>query len=83
MLVISEEKTMDKKKDRYLYGLDILRIISTIAVLIYHINPDKLPGGYLAVCVFLVLHGYLFVVSNGHKEKFSIIGHFLKRIIRL
>ena len=83
MLVISGEKTMDKKKDRYLYGLDILRIISTIAVLIYHINPDKLPGGYLAVCVFLVLHGYLFVVSNGHKEKFSIIGHFLKRIIRL
>ena len=72
-----------EKNDKYLYGLDILRIISTVAVLIYHISPETLPGGYLAVCVFLVLHGYLFVASNNHKEHFSIIKHFGKRIIRL
>lgn len=73
---------MDKKKE-YLYGLDYLRVLSTVAVLIYHINPDLLPGGFLAVCVFLVLHGYLFVVSNSKKEKFSVILYWLKRIFRL
>ncbi|MBR0385391.1 MAG: hypothetical protein IJI05_02450 [Erysipelotrichaceae bacterium] len=72
-----------EKKDRYLYGLDLLRIISTIAVLIYHVNPDLLPGGYLAVCVFLVMHGYLYVVSNGRKEKFSMVLQLIKRVYRL
>lgn len=71
------------KSDRYLYGLDILRILSTVAVVIYHIDPDVLAGGYLAVCVFLVLHGYLFIVSNSNKKKFSIIRHFIKRTLRL
>ncbi|MBQ1521803.1 MAG: acyltransferase, partial [Erysipelotrichaceae bacterium] len=72
-----------KKKRAYAYGLDILRILCTIAVLIYHINPDLIPGGFLAVCCFLVLHGYLFVVSNSTKEHFSVIDYYVKRLFRL
>ena len=76
---------MDKKKtnSKYAYGLDILRIICTVAVLAYHINPDWLPGGYLAVCTFLVMHGYLFIVSNDGRKKFSVFGYWAKRIYRL
>ncbi|MBR2546220.1 MAG: acyltransferase [Erysipelotrichaceae bacterium] len=72
-----------KKKRAYAYGLDILRIICTIAVLVYHINPDLIPGGFLAVCCFLVLHGYLFVISNSTKEHFSVIDYYVKRLFRL
>ena len=72
-----------KGKRTYAYGLDILRIICTIVVLIYHINPDLIPGGFLAVCSFLVLHGYLFVVSNSNKEHFSVIDYYVKRLFRL
>ena len=70
------------KKDHYSYGLDILRLLCTAVVLIYHVLPDAIPGGFLAVCSFLVLHGYLYVLSF-HRSRSSIVGRYVKRIIRL
>ena len=75
--------TDTKAKKRYSYGLDLLRLLSTVAVLVYHLDPDGIPGGYLAVCSFLVLHGYLFVLSFLKNEKPSLIRHYLKRLRRL
>ena len=77
------ENSQMNKKDSRIYGLDIIRIICTAAVFIYHLNRDILKGGYLAVCVFLVLYGYLLAVSAMRKDKFSLAGYYAKRIIRL
>ena len=43
----------------YLPGLDGLRAIAVVAVMIYHANSDWLAGGYLGVEVFFVISGYL------------------------
>ena len=43
----------------YLPGLDGMRAIAVVAVMVYHANPDWLPGGYLGVEVFFVISGYL------------------------
>ena len=43
----------------YLPGLDGMRALAVIAVMIYHANADWLPGGYLGVEVFFVISGYL------------------------
>ena len=45
----------------YLPGLDGLRAISVVAVLLYHYRPDRslLRGGFLGVEVFFVISGYL------------------------
>ncbi|MGA0357795.1 MAG: acyltransferase family protein, partial [Ilumatobacteraceae bacterium] len=43
----------------YLPGLDGLRAIAVIAVMIYHADPGWLPGGFLGVEVFFVISGYL------------------------
>ncbi|GAA4203545.1 acyltransferase family protein [Actinocatenispora rupis] len=40
-------------------GVDGLRALAVTAVLIYHVNPRLLPGGYLGVDVFFVVSGYL------------------------
>ena len=41
----------------YFRKLDLVRILSCVLVLLYHINIVK--GGFLAVCVFFSLTGYL------------------------
>ncbi|MFZ9017135.1 MAG: acyltransferase family protein [Ilumatobacteraceae bacterium] len=43
----------------YLPGLDGLRAIAVIAVMVYHADPDWLSGGFLGVEVFFVISGYL------------------------
>jgi peptidoglycan/LPS O-acetylase OafA/YrhL len=43
----------------YLPGLDGLRALAVLAVIVYHANPAWLPGGFLGVEVFFVISGYL------------------------
>jgi peptidoglycan/LPS O-acetylase OafA/YrhL len=40
-------------------GLDGLRAVAVVAVVIYHFSPMTLPGGYLGVDIFFVISGYL------------------------
>ena len=47
------------KKTKYLPSIDSLRAIAVIAVMIYHIDANYLPGGFLGVDLFFVLSGYL------------------------
>jgi peptidoglycan/LPS O-acetylase OafA/YrhL len=44
---------------RYLPGLDGLRALAVLAVIIYHANKSWLGGGFLGVEVFFVISGYL------------------------
>ena len=43
----------------YLPGLDGLRAIAVVAVMLYHANHGWLEGGFLGVEVFFVISGYL------------------------
>lgn len=48
-----------KKNNRYMVGLDSLRGLAILGVVLYHINYKWIPGGFLGVTVFFVLSGYL------------------------
>ncbi|HET9547897.1 MAG TPA: acyltransferase, partial [Desertimonas sp.] len=43
----------------YLRGLDGMRALAVIAVMVYHANSSWLPGGFIGVEVFFVISGYL------------------------
>ncbi|OLR26301.1 acyltransferase family protein [Bacillus cereus] len=48
-----------KKNSRYMVGFDSLRGLAILGVILYHINFNWMPGGFLGVTVFFVLSGYL------------------------
>ncbi len=46
-------------RSRYIAGIDGLRALSVLAVIVYHLNVKWAPGGLLGVGIFFVLSGYL------------------------
>ena len=59
-----------KSEKEYYRRLDIIRIISCVMVLLYHLN--LLKGGFLAVCTFFTLSGYLSCMSAMKQKSFSV-----------
>ncbi|MGV2875462.1 acyltransferase family protein [Macrococcus capreoli] len=74
-------------KRQYFPGLDGMRAIAVIAIIIFHLNPKWLPGGFLGVDTFFIISGYLITTllikeyeANGSINLF----HFwYKRVKRL
>ncbi len=69
------------KVKEYLKSIDYIRLIACLAVLLYHLTILK--GGFLAVCIFFVLGGYLSCISAFKKEDFSYKEYFLNKLLRL
>ncbi len=67
-----------KGRRAYYRDLDILRALACVGVLLYHLGILK--GGYLAVCTFFVLSGYLSTLSAAGQEKFSLKNYYLRRL---
>lgn len=65
-------------KKEYFRRLDVIRIIACIMVLLYHLNVLK--GGFLAVCTFFTLTGYLDTISALKNREFSIKSYYIKKI---
>lgn len=54
---MEQKKRLTKR--RYITGIDGLRSIAVVGVILYHLIPYKVAGGFLGVIIFLVLTGYL------------------------
>ena len=48
-------------KTSFRFDIQALRALAVMSVLIFHISPYHLPGGYLGVDVFFVISGYLII----------------------
>lgn len=80
-------KEMKSHPIRYLYGLDGLRAIAVIAIIIYHLNPKWLSGGFLGVDTFFIISGYLITSLLIHEYQqtgtIDLLHFWKKRIKRL
>lgn len=67
-------------------GIDVLRGIGIIGIVLYHIFPDIFPGGFLGVIMFFVLSGYLMFTTCMERienNSFSIINYYKKRALKI
>ena len=67
--------------------LDGLRAVAVLGVLVYHLNRNWLPGGFLGVDIFFVLSGYLItmLLLNEHRKtgRIHLPTFWARRIRRL
>ncbi|MBQ1826863.1 MAG: acyltransferase, partial [Erysipelotrichaceae bacterium] len=68
------------KKSYYKYW-DVFRALLAAAVLMYHLGV--LPGGFLAVCCFFALSGYLTARSLYDKDFSYLKKYYLSRLKKL
>ncbi|GAB3584112.1 acyltransferase family protein [Calidifontibacter terrae] len=71
----------------YRPALDGLRGVAVLAVVIYHLQPNWLPGGWLGVDLFFVLSGFLItsllLVEHDRWGSISLSGFWISRARRL
>lgn len=79
---MNEKKNKSKKRK----GLDALRGVAIIGIVLYHLFPSSVPGGFLGVPLFFVLSGYLMFVTSEHSWEngnFHIGSYYKKRIKKI
>lgn len=77
---------MSRIKTGYLPELDGLRAVAILAVLIFHLQPTLLAGGFLGVDVFFVISGFLItrlIMPQIAEGRFSFRQFYLRRAKRL
>lgn len=76
-----------QKNSRYMVGLDSLRGLAILGVILYHINFNWMPGGFLGVTVFFVLSGYLITdilaIEWKRNKRIDLKNFWLRRARRL
>ena len=71
----------------YLAHIDTLRAVAVVAVVLYHLDPRLLPGGFVGVDVFFVISGYIVSRSVSHMGGASFLGFvtqcYARRLLRI
>lgn len=78
---------MRNQPPNYIPHIDGLRAIAVLSVVLYHLEPTWIPGGFAGVDVFFVISGYVISASLGSREHPSLrpyaAGFYSRRMTRL
>lgn len=75
-----------KTAHAYRADIDVLRAIAVLSVIIFHISPEALPGGFIGVDIFFIISGYLItgiIQREITEDRFSIQTFYARRIKRI
>lgn len=73
-----------KPTSKFRADIEGLRCIAVLSVLLFHLDPHWLPGGFQGVDIFFVISGYLITrLIRDQGENFSFRRFYLRRFWRL
>jgi peptidoglycan/LPS O-acetylase OafA/YrhL len=82
-----EAKALSHHSPSYRPEIDGLRAVAVLAVLITHLDPHWLPGGFLGVDLFFVISGYVVTASIARRQETNALqmlaGFYARRFRRL
>jgi peptidoglycan/LPS O-acetylase OafA/YrhL len=71
----------------HLRGIDSLRALAVVAVILYHLDHSYLPGGFVGVDIFFAISGFVITKSLMERKPKGVIGFFTgfyrRRILRI
>ncbi|MEL6468649.1 MAG: acyltransferase family protein [Cyanobacteria bacterium J06623_4] len=72
---------------RYRLDIDGLRGVAVVAVILFHINTEWLPGGFTGVDIFLIISGYVVTASILRYKSANFVAYitdfYKRRVLRL
>jgi len=77
---------INHKPEKYFAHIDGLRAIAVMSVVLHHLMPEFVPGGFIGVDVFFVISGYLItgiLIREMESDKFSFLGFYERRARRI
>lgn len=84
---VKKEQGKRLKNSRYISGFDGLRTLALLGVILYHLLPYDVKGGYLGVPIFFAISGYLitdlFVQEWDQNGSIKVLSFYKRRVKRL
>lgn len=74
------------EKRKFRGDIQFLRAFAVISILIFHIDPKYLPGGFIGVDIFFVISGFLIsgqILTKLQNNSFSLLKFYSDRMLRL
>jgi peptidoglycan/LPS O-acetylase OafA/YrhL len=71
---------------QYRKDIDGLRAIAVLLVVLFHVHPRTITGGFVGVDVFFVISGYLItglIFSGLHDGSLGLVDFYMRRIRRI
>ena len=82
-----EGLVINRAQPHHVTGIDGLRTIAVLGVIIYHLLPTQLKGGFLGVPLFLLISGYFITYQFSKKiergDRLGLKHFYAKRFYRL
>lgn len=75
-----------KQQCTYNQGINFLRAVAILGIVAYHIFPYTVRGGFLGVCIFFLISGYLAARQSQvswANEEFSFKAYYIKKFKRI